>query len=289
MSPRSASASSSSSPTSPARTCSWPTTATGSRTSPLPHMIQAFRAAGKLAAVRGRPPALPAHIVEADERAAGCRASDDTRRACASTAASSCMRPRSSTRSTRGGAGRGALPAAVPRSGSACTSTTASWARWTRSRTASGSKGSSESGPRPVARATASRATARGRLMRELEPARGPSRSARPRPRRALRRHRDRLRRDAPPPCAARPGLESFGSFSPPRAPGPTRRGRPRRRSWRLRGEASVEVHPFRDGFLPYDAAAVKDEFEALKTRFPDIVFTHTGTTAIRTTGSSPT
>lgn len=32
----------------------------------------------------------------------------------------------------------------------------------------------------------------------------------------------------------------------------------------------------FRDGFLPYDAAKVKDSFEALKSRFhPDLVFTH--------------
>ncbi|MGH7580793.1 MAG: PIG-L deacetylase family protein [Gemmatimonadales bacterium] len=37
-----------------------------------------------------------------------------------------------------------------------------------------------------------------------------------------------------------------------------------------------VVVHDFRDGYLPYDGAAVKDAFEALKTEYtPDIVFTH--------------
>ncbi len=39
---------------------------------------------------------------------------------------------------------------------------------------------------------------------------------------------------------------------------------------------ARVVVREFRDGFLPYSAAAVKDEFEALKGVFaPDLVFTH--------------
>ena len=40
---------------------------------------------------------------------------------------------------------------------------------------------------------------------------------------------------------------------------------------------ANVEVHSFRDGFLPYVGAEVKDVFEALKARVePDLVFTHT-------------
>jgi len=39
---------------------------------------------------------------------------------------------------------------------------------------------------------------------------------------------------------------------------------------WRL------VVHEFRDGFLPYSGAAVKDAFETLKRDFaPDLVFTH--------------
>lgn len=39
---------------------------------------------------------------------------------------------------------------------------------------------------------------------------------------------------------------------------------------------AGVVVKDFRDGFLPYSGAAVKDEFEALKREFsPDLVFTH--------------
>ncbi len=39
---------------------------------------------------------------------------------------------------------------------------------------------------------------------------------------------------------------------------------------------ARVEVHSFRDGFLPFVGAEVKDVFEALKERVvPDVVFTH--------------
>jgi len=42
-------------------------------------------------------------------------------------------------------------------------------------------------------------------------------------------------------------------------------------------GERSVEVHGFRDGYLPHAAAGVKDAFEALKSRpAPDLVLTHT-------------
>ena len=43
-------------------------------------------------------------------------------------------------------------------------------------------------------------------------------------------------------------------------------------------GTTRVEVHDFRDGFLPYVGAEVKDVFEALKARVdPQVVFTHTG------------
>src|SRR5258708_831949 len=39
---------------------------------------------------------------------------------------------------------------------------------------------------------------------------------------------------------------------------------------------AKVVVRDYRDGFLPYSGAAVKDEFEALKREFsPDLVLTH--------------
>lgn len=39
---------------------------------------------------------------------------------------------------------------------------------------------------------------------------------------------------------------------------------------------AKVVVRDYRDGFLPYSGAAVKDEFETLKREFsPDLVFTH--------------
>ena len=45
------------------------------------------------------------------------------------------------------------------------------------------------------------------------------------------------------------------------------------------RVDAEVAVHEFRDGFLPYVGAEVKDVFEELKTRAsPDLIFTHTRT-----------
>jgi LmbE family N-acetylglucosaminyl deacetylase len=43
-------------------------------------------------------------------------------------------------------------------------------------------------------------------------------------------------------------------------------------------GAARVEVHEFRDGFLPYVGAEVKEVFEQLKSRVdPQIVLTHAG------------
>ena len=42
--------------------------------------------------------------------------------------------------------------------------------------------------------------------------------------------------------------------------------------------ERSVAVHGFRDGFLPYSGAAIKDSFEQLKREVaPDLVVTHRG------------
>ena len=41
--------------------------------------------------------------------------------------------------------------------------------------------------------------------------------------------------------------------------------------------ESSVEIHEFRDGYLPYVGGDVKDVFEALKSRVePDLILTHT-------------
>jgi LmbE family N-acetylglucosaminyl deacetylase len=41
-------------------------------------------------------------------------------------------------------------------------------------------------------------------------------------------------------------------------------------------GSATVEVHEFRDGFLPYSGERVKELFEEMKGRFdPDLVFSH--------------
>jgi len=39
--------------------------------------------------------------------------------------------------------------------------------------------------------------------------------------------------------------------------------------------DADVSVHGFRDGFLPYLGAEVKEVFESLKDLAPDLVFTH--------------
>jgi LmbE family N-acetylglucosaminyl deacetylase len=39
---------------------------------------------------------------------------------------------------------------------------------------------------------------------------------------------------------------------------------------------SDVQVHEFRDGFLPYLGGEVKDVFEGLKVVQPDLVFTHT-------------
>ena len=50
-------------------------------------------------------------------------------------------------------------------------------------------------------------------------------------------------------------------------------------------GSARIEVHAFRDGFLPYVGAEVKDVFEELKSRVdPQLILTHTATTCTRTT-----
>jgi LmbE family N-acetylglucosaminyl deacetylase len=41
-------------------------------------------------------------------------------------------------------------------------------------------------------------------------------------------------------------------------------------------GNLELEIHEFRDGYLPYEGSAVKDAFEATKRQFvPDVVFTH--------------
>jgi LmbE family N-acetylglucosaminyl deacetylase len=41
--------------------------------------------------------------------------------------------------------------------------------------------------------------------------------------------------------------------------------------------ESQIQVHDFRDGFLPYEGAAVKERFEALKPFAPDLILTHYG------------
>ena len=40
----------------------------------------------------------------------------------------------------------------------------------------------------------------------------------------------------------------------------------------------SIVIHSFRDGFLPYEGAAVKEQFEHVKAHFqPDLILTHSG------------
>lgn len=56
------------------------------------------------------------------------------------------------------------------------------------------------------------------------------------------------------------------------------RAGEARRSARRMLGDArsaEVQVESFRDGFLPYDGAAVKEVFERLKPIDPDLIFTH--------------
>jgi LmbE family N-acetylglucosaminyl deacetylase len=41
-------------------------------------------------------------------------------------------------------------------------------------------------------------------------------------------------------------------------------------------GSSRVEVHAYRDGFLPFHAAEIKEQFESLKQQIhPDLIFTH--------------
>src|SRR4051812_43099133 len=42
-------------------------------------------------------------------------------------------------------------------------------------------------------------------------------------------------------------------------------------------GASRIEVHGFRDGFLPYVGAEVKDVFEAMKAIDAQLIFTHSG------------
>src|SRR5262249_6111208 len=47
-----------------------------------------------------------------------------------------------------------------------------------------------------------------------------------------------------------------------------------------MRGAAKlrIEIADFRDGFFPFDGAALKERFELLRTEFePDLIFTHRG------------
>jgi LmbE family N-acetylglucosaminyl deacetylase len=75
---------------------------------------------------------------------------------------------------------------------------------------------------------------------------------------------------------AAHPGSRvHWVVFSAPGA----RAGEARQAARRLlrSATATIELHEFRDGFFPYDGAAIKERFERLKTVRPDVIFTHRG------------
>ena len=103
-------------------------------------------------------------------------------------------------------------------------------------------------------------------------------RPAGPRARLPFRRHRDRLRRDAPDGLIERVaerrvvlGRAQRARPSVPRRPA-ERRGVPRGR----RDAARSILREFRDGFFPYVGRDVKQFFEDAQARFaPDLVFTH--------------
>ena len=146
--------------------------------------------------------------------------------------------------------------------------TTASSGRWTRSRTASASRRCSESGAAPwlQRRTRAAPEALRGADARLLEPVARRAAPARPRDRLPRRRHRDRLRRDAAHADPGEPGprgrLGRARSGRRARARGARERGGVPR--WRP-ATLAIEVHGFRDGFLPYAGGEVKEVFEELK------------------------
>ncbi len=45
----------------------------------------------------------------------------------------------------------------------------------------------------------------------------------------------------------------------------------------RQAGSSDVKIETFRNGYFPYEGAAIKDYFEDLKVTEPDIIFTHHG------------
>jgi LmbE family N-acetylglucosaminyl deacetylase len=45
-------------------------------------------------------------------------------------------------------------------------------------------------------------------------------------------------------------------------------------------GEAQVDLHTFRESYFPWEGAAIKDAFEALKPFAPDLVLSHWGSDA---------
>ncbi len=95
---------------------------------------------------------------------------------------------------------------------------------------------------------------------------------------RALRRHRDRMRRHAdraaPAPSAA---CDSSGWYSPGMPCASAKRARLLRRCLGAGANVTVNVHNFRGSyFFPYCGADIKDAFEAMRSRVaPDLVMTH--------------
>ena len=137
---------------------------------------------------------------------------------------------------------------------SARTATTASSGRWTRSRTAV-ARGAARVGPGTVAgRRTDVRAD--DRVMLPLGLARHAPVAPRARDRGTFRRPGDRLRCDAARADAGASGRRgALGRPRRARASAATRHARAPRRLLGAGRGADVEVHGFRDGYLPHIAA----------------------------------
>ena len=121
---------------------------------------------------------------------------------------------------------------------------------------------------KPAVAPTPASTSTLGRLMLDARALRARRAAPRPRARRALGRHRDRLRRDAARAAAGAPEVEVtwvvFAAAGARERRGASeRRGVPGRRSASHGRRATA----FRDGFFPYVGGEVKDVFEELKSR----------------------
>ena len=266
-------------PTSRATRSSSPTTPTASPTSTSTAYIERFRESKRIAAMVSVMPNASYHFVATSDGTGHRRSTDVARGATfASTADSSSFAARSSTTCARVKIWSTHRSHAPDRRAAAhgATTTTASGRRWTPSRTSSSSTSCSPAANRrgkigrnvEAAHATADpwAAAARahwccsasaptaddleigcsGTLLRLI--------AERRRRRRSLGRLQRRRAAGARSPRAARAACCAA----------------PRRSTWKCAG--------FRDGFFPFDGAAIKEWFEQFKRRVdPDLILTHRG------------